>query len=259
MCNCWIILSLVAMMFSCTKTITPKLDTAATQLVIQAVISDTAGPYYVSIVNSVGFYADNSYPGVSGAVITVTDSTTGLRDTLTGTTAGVYKTNNLIRGMYGHTYVLNVSLNGKIYTAASTMPQPVSLDSVSFDISDTARIRPQANYRDPAGIVNFYKYSLIRNGVLNQRFQTFEDRLSDGRYIQDKIDADTSEFRRNNQVQISLVGIDKPVYTYLHEAELIAYSNDNLAVPSTPVTNITGGCIGYFSAQTVSSKNAIIK
>jgi hypothetical protein len=116
-----------------------------------------------------------------------------------------------------------------------------------------------ANFQDPAGIVNFYKYSTTINGVLDKRFQTFEDRLSDGRYLQDKMDDDTSEIKRNDMVQLSLVGIDKGVYTFLNEAENIAYNNSNLASPATPTSNITGGCLGYFSAQTVSSKSNVVR
>jgi hypothetical protein len=251
---------IAASFFSCTKTITPSLNTASPQLIIQGVVSDTAGPYYVSIVNSVGFYADNSYPGVSGATVTITDSTSGLRDVLTETATGLYVTHSLVQGIYAHTYLLNVSLNGKTYTASSTMPQPVLLDSVSFDTtSDSKRFRAQANYQDPKGVVNFYKYSLVINGVADARFQTFEDRLSDGRYIQDKIDADTSEIKRNDVVRLSLVGTDKKVYTYLSEAENIAYNNSSLAAPATPTSNISGGCLGYFSAQTVSSKTGNVK
>jgi hypothetical protein len=249
----------LALIISCTKTITPALNTAPTQLIIQGAISDTAGPYYVSVLNSVGFYSGNRYPGVSGASITITDSTSGLRDVLTETTTGYYTTHSLVQGIYGHTYLLNVSLNGKTYTASSTMPQPVALDSVSFDYQTKNTIRAQANYQDPKGIVNFYKYSLVINGVFDPRFQTFEDRLSDGRYIRDKVDADTSEIKRNDLVQLSLVGVDKNVYTYLNEAEGIAYNNNNLAAPATPTSNISGGCLGYFSAQTVSSKKRYVK
>ena len=254
-----VILASAAVLYSCTKTITPTLNTAPPQLVIQGVVSDTAGPYYVSIVNSVGFYANNTYPPVSGAVITITDSSTGLRDVLAESAPGIYKTQKLTRGKYGDTYLLNVVLNGKTYTSSSTMPQPVPLDSVTFDVSDTTQIRAVANYQDPVGIVNFYKYSLIINGVRDQRFQTFEDRLSDGRYLRDKIDADTGEIKRNYNVQLSLVGIDKGAYTYLNEAEQIAYNNSNLAAPANPASNISGGCQGYFSAQTVSSKSGVVK
>jgi hypothetical protein len=100
---------------------------------------------------------------------------------------------------------------------------------------------------------------MVINGVYDKKFQTFEDRLSDGLYIRKKVDADTSEIKRNYNVQVSLVGIDKAVYTFLNEAENIAYNNDKLAAPANPTPNISGGCLGYFSAQTVSSRKAVVK
>jgi hypothetical protein len=253
------ILTVSVILIACTKTITPPLNNGATQLVIQGVVSDTAGPYYVSIVNSVGFYADNTYPGVSGARVTITDTRTGLRDSLTETATGLYVTHTLLQGTPGDTYSLNVTLNDKVYQASSTMPAPVPLDSVTFDLSDTTQIQAMANFQDPAGIVNFYKYTMVINGVVDKRFLTFEDRLSDGRYIRDKVDADTAEVKRHDLLQLSLVGIDKNVYNYLKQAEGVAYNNSSLAAPATPVSNISGGCLGYFSAQTVSSKKAVVK
>jgi len=245
---------------ACTKTITPNLNTASTQLIIQGAVSDTAGPYYVSLGNSVGFYAGNTYPGVPGAAITITDSTTGQRDTLTETaTTGTYVTHSITQGIPGHTYLLNVSLSGKTYTASSAMPQPVALDSLTFDTRDTTQIFPMANYQDPPGIVNNYKYGMVINGVVDKRFLTFEDRLSDGRYIRDKVDADTGEIKRNYTVKLCLVGIDQNVDTYLREAAGIAYNNGSLAAPATPTSNINGGCLGYFSAQTVSCKTRVVQ
>lgn len=244
---------------ACTKTITPSLTPAPTQLVIQGAVSDTTGPYFVLISNSINFYTPNNYPGVSGAAITITDSTTGLKDALTETnTPGRYVTHSLTQGIPGHTYLLNVSLNGKTYTASSTMPQPVALDSISFVTNDTTKYQAQANYQDPKGIPNWYKYAMVLNGVPDGRFQSVEDRLSDGRYIHDKVDADTGELKLGYNVELCLVGIDKNVYTYLHEAEDIAYNNGSLAAPANPTSNITGGCLGYFSAQTVSSKTKVL-
>ncbi|MBN9384200.1 MAG: DUF4249 domain-containing protein [Chitinophagaceae bacterium] len=257
--NILFLLAALVIFVACTKTITPNLNTTAQQFYIQGAVSDTMGPYYVSIVNSVGFYDSSIYPGVSGATVTITDSTSGLRDALTETNTGLYVTHSLIQGIPGHTYLLNVLLNGKTYTASSTMPQPVTLDSVTFDLSDPKQILAVANYQDPPGIVNFYKYTMTINGTVDKRFLTFEDRLSDGRYIRDNIDADTGEVKKNDFVRLSLVGIDKNVYTFLHEAEQIAYNNAGLVAPANPQSNISGGCLGYFSAQTVSSKINIVR
>lgn len=244
---------------ACTKTITPNLNTSAPQLYIQGAISDTAGPYYVSVLHSVGFYDSSSYPGVSGAAVTITDATAGIRDVLTQAGPGLYVTHLLTQGIPGHTYLLNVQVNGNTYTASSTMPQPVTLDSVTFDFSDTTRIEAVANYQDPPHIANFYKYTMTINGVVDKRFQAFSDRLSDGRYIRDRVDADTGEVKRNDMLRLSLVCIDSNVHTYLNEAQDIAYNNAGLVAPANPQSNIAGGCLGYFSAQTVSNRTGVVK
>ena len=244
---------------ACTKTITPVLNNGPVQLNIEGAISDTAGPYFVSITNTVGFYEDNNYPGVSGADVTITDSTIHFTDLLKETSAGLYVTSQMPTGIPGHTYILQVNLSGKSYTASSTMPQPVLLDSVTFDSTDIKSLTAVANYQDPRGVSNYYKYTLTVNNLVKKRFQTFSDRLSDGKYIRENIDSDTSEILHHDEVRIALVSIDKNVYTYLNEAEQISYSNDNLIAPATPVSNITGGCLGYFSAQTVSSKQGNVK
>ena len=255
-----IIIALTVFFLSCKKTITPKLNNADPQLYIQGAVSDTAGPYFVTIVKTVGFYESNIYPGVPGATISITDSTADITDQLIETaTTGVYRTRTIMQGIPGHTYLLKVYLDGKTYTASSTMPRPVLLDSVTFNTSDTTEIAAIAHYQDPANTINYYKYNLVLNGVIARRFLTFEDRLSNGRYIRDKIATDTGEIKRNYSVQLNLVGIDAGVYSYLHEAEAVAYDNDDLVSPATPGSNIHGGCLGYFSAQTVSNKTAVVK
>src|SRR5260370_344945 len=98
-----VILLASVLLFSCTKTITPTLNTSSPQVMVQGAVSDTAGPYYVSIVSSVGFYASNVYPGISGAVVMITDSSTGLRDSLAETSTGLYVTHSLLQGVHGHT------------------------------------------------------------------------------------------------------------------------------------------------------------
>lgn len=252
-----VLYSIIVVFSSCTKTITPPLNNT-TQLVIVGTVSDTTGPYHVSISKTADFYSDNVYPAVSGATVVITDVTANVTDILTEASAGDYIT-HVITGTPGDSYQLKVILNGKTYTALSTMPKPVLLDSVTVDYDVSNNIRPVANYQDPANQKNYYKYSMQKNGVHVNHFQTFDDRLSDGRYIRDNLDCDTGTFHHGDMVKVSLVGLDAGAFNFLKEAEAVAYDNANLAAPATPISNITGGCIGYFSAQTVSSKTTAIK
>ncbi|MBV8389662.1 MAG: DUF4249 domain-containing protein [Mucilaginibacter sp.] len=242
----------LVMVTACTKTITPPLNYSP-QLVIEGVVSDTAGPYHVSLSKTANFYSDNVYPTVSGATVVITDATANVTDVLSEAASGDYVTHAII-GTPGHTYQLKVMLAGQTYTATSTMPKPVALDSVTVDYSVSNNFRPVANYQDPADQKNYYKYSIQRNGKHVNHFQTFDDRLSNGRYIRDKLDCDTGTFHHGDLVKVDLVGLDFGAFNFLHEAEAVAYDNANLSTPATPTSNITGGCIGYFAAQTVSSK-----
>ena len=243
---------------SCEKTITPTLTNAASQLVIEGAVSDTAGPYHINISKTVTFYADNTYPNVSGASVTITDETAGVTDLLTETSAGTYTTHTIV-GKPGSTYQLTVIVDGKTYQSSSTMPSPVKLDSVTFDYTSIKNmIQPVAYFQDPGNFVNYYKFNILKNGVKLNRFQTLEDLLSNGKYIRDQLVTDTGAIKKNDVVTISLVGIDKNTYNFLQEAENVAFYNDQLNTPATPESNISGGCIGYFSAQTVSSKNAFV-
>ncbi len=256
-----LIASIASILFytSCQKIITPPLSNSAPQLVIEGAVSDTVGPYYVNLSKSVGFYADNTYPNVSGASVTITDQTSGISDLLAEKSAGVYATHTIV-GKSGDTYRLNVVLNGKTYTAVSTMPYPVKLDSVAFDYTSIKNmIQPVAYYQDPVAKVNYYKYDIQVNSTKLKRFQTSEDLLMNGKYIHLDLATDTGAIKKNDLVVVSLVGVDKGSYNFLQEAENIAFYNDNLASPATPTSNISGGCLGYFSAQTVSRKSAVVK
>jgi len=244
---------------SCQTTITPSLPGSTPKLVIEGAVNNTPGPYTIKISNTVSFYADNTYPNVSGASVTITDQTAGITDKLTETSSGTYTT-HLITGKPGSTYQLTVVVDGKTYLSSSTMPYPVVLDSVTLDYTSVKNmIQPVVHFQDPGNLVNFYKFTIQKNGVKLNRFQTLEDLLTNGKYNRAALATDTGALKRNDEVNVSLVGIDKGAYNFLQEAESVAFYNDQLATPSTPESNITGGCIGYFSAQTVSTKKTIVK
>ncbi|MBB6130626.1 DUF4249 domain-containing protein [Mucilaginibacter lappiensis] len=243
---------------SCQKTIVPPLPGSTPQLVIEGAVSDTVGPYHINISKTVGFYADNTYPNVTGASVTITDKTAGVTDVLTETSAGIYTT-NVISGNPGSTYQLKVVVDGKTYLSLSTMPYPVALDSVTFDYTSVKNmIQPVVHFQDPGKATNFYKFAIQKNGINLNRFQTQEDLLSNGKYIRTALVTDTGAIKKNDHVNVFLVGVDKGAYNFLQEAESVAFYNDQLATPATPESNISGGCIGYFSAQTVSKKSAIV-
>ncbi len=116
---------------SCQKEIQVDLNAASTQLVIEGAITDAAGPYTVRITETMAIGDDNTYPVVSGAQVIISDDACTV-DTLSEGSPGVYKTRKIV-GASGRTYNLAVAVRGKRYTATSTMPARVPLDSLRFD------------------------------------------------------------------------------------------------------------------------------
>jgi len=247
---------------ACQKVVHLNLNTTTPQIAIEGEITDQRPPYQVNITTSVDFYSDNVFPPVSGAAIQVKDSTDNISDTLIETSPGWYTTQHFPKGIPGHTYSLFVSLQGKVYTAVSTMPLPVNLDSVNYQSSNLfgeTTIRPTPYFQDPPGIANYYQFVEYINSVRLPKVFLFDDRLSDGRYISEPILNDTTDhLYPGDTLTLAMYCIDKPVWTYLNEVSLITDANSQSSAPANPQSNITGGCLGYFSAHTVSEMTSII-
>ena len=249
---------------SCQKIVTLKLGTTTPQLAIQGDVNDGPGPYTVTLGQSVDFYANNTFPPVSGATVAITDVTAGVADTLSETSPGIYTT-HILSGADGHTYSLYVLSGGVAYTATSTIPTPpVVLDSVTF--SSTGRrgngqnISPIPNFQDPSTGDHYYQFVLYGNGVQVPKTYVFSDRLSHGRYIHEPLGTDTSDVQSGQELRVDLYCIDMDVYTYLNELSQITDigAQSENAAPANPTSNIAGGCLGFFSAHTVSEKVVLV-
>src|SRR5690606_21423891 len=118
------------------------------------------------ISRSIALNKDNDFPSVSNALIVISDDL-GHADTLMQTTPGNYQTRT-IQGLAGHTYALNVFVDGQHFYASSLMPQPVAIDSIYASRErhmSEERVRPVIVFRDPAGVHNYYRFRVFRNGI----------------------------------------------------------------------------------------------
>jgi Domain of unknown function (DUF4249) len=250
------------LLYACKKTVVLPLNNAPAQIVIQGEVTDQLGPYTVTIDQSVDFYADNSFPPISGAIVKISDNQ-GASDSLTEVSPGVYTTHTL-QGKPGNTYTLSVFAQDTNYTAVSTMPAPVVLDSVTFlDASGFGKnqINAVANFQDPVGIHNYYQFNEYINGQLfTKDYFIFDDRLSDGKYINNTLRTDSAYLSVGDLLQVKMYCIDENVYNYFLE---LSQSNgsgafNTSASPANPASNISNGAYGYFSAHTVSAKTVTV-
>lgn len=254
-----ILISIIS--FSCQKVISVDLNSAAPNIVIEGNISDQDGAYEVKISKTVNFDQTNTFPPVTGAGVTISDNF-GNSEKLTEILPGTYHT-SVIRGIPGRTYTLNVTINGEEYTASSTMPYSVNIDSLSLENMSFGRDNSKVvdvHFKDSAGVKNYYRFVELRNGVVQKHIFLIEDRLRDGSEVTSSLFADNDTLNIGDSVTVLLQCIDKNVYDYFRSAAQITGSGGpQSASPSNPLTNLSNGALGYFSAYAVRSKKIVIR
>ena len=247
---------------ACKKVINVDLNNVTPQIVIEGEITNEQPPYHVKISKTVNFSSDNTFPPVSGATVKITDSITGRIFQLNETSPGLYTTSQLT-GIPKHTYLLSVTAEGKQYVASSTMPGTVALDSVTFaentDFNNKKEINAVVNFRDPSAAGNYYQFTERLNGKLVPNIFVFEDRLSNGRYIEQPLFNDSAYLQKGDTLSLSMFCVDKNIYNYFFTLLNVTGNNNfQSATPANPNTNISNGALGYFSAHTVNKTKLLV-
>lgn len=253
-----ILLLLATCLFSCQKVINVDTRDAEIKYVVEAVVSDITGESVVKLSTTKKISETNQFPGISGAVVSVTDDA-GIRTTFGEITPGVYADVSFT-GMVGKTYYLEIKANSETFTARSTMPQKINLDTLFITeevlFGETRKLANIA-YQDPPGKGNCYRYVQYINGNKSKPIFVNNDDYVDGKYVDTKLwyivedeDDKEEEIKSGDTVEIAMLCIEPVVYKYWFGVFQSATGNTQSASPANPVTNINGGALGYFSAQT---------
>ena len=247
---------------SCQKVIELNLHDADIKYVVEGVITNEPGVCRVNLTQSKPFYENNQFPGISGAIVTVKDNDDEF--SLPETQPGVYET-TLLNGTPGHTYKLSVSIDNNVFTATSKMPLPVSLDTIYISNGPFGEFKfATVGYSDPPGVSNSYRFVQYLNGVKDPAIFWQNDEFTDGQTVLIQLDTgvdkkdDPRNIKSGDTVMIEMLGIDDAVYKYWYSLHFNGGDGGNIATPANPVTNVTGGALGYFSAQTIDRKSVVV-
>ena len=257
-----VIIALFALFLSsCEKVIHLDLNTAEKKYVIEATVTDQPGTAQVLLSQTKNFDNNNQFVGVSGAVITVREEG-GLLTTFTETSPGHYEAPSLT-GSSGKSYDLRVTVAGNVFTATSTMPAKVNLDSIyttdELIFTDTRKIA-NVVFQDPPGRGNNYRFIQYLNNLKEKQLFVENDDYTDGRlnitklyyFADDK--SDSTIIKSGDSLRVDMLCIDPKVYEYWYSLERNTNGDNNNTTPANPVTNIQGGALGYFSAHTLQTR-----
>ncbi len=238
---------------ACTKVITLHLPPAAPAYVIEGNITDEPGPYTVQITQTTGFYSGNDFTGVAGAIVQVSD-TTGYAETLVDKGNGLYVTQHL-QGVQGMRYSLHVAIGKDTFTAVSTMPYRINLDSIYvapvYNSGKTILAIVPSFLNPPAPGVAYYFFNQTINGNLDKTLYYWNSKYSSGLQNTFNLERNSADstLHTGDSVQIEMQCIDEQMYNYWSGMDQSA-SGGGGAYPGDPVTNLSKGALGYFSAHT---------
>lgn len=255
-----LLLMVIAIIFaSCEKVIDVNLKNASSVIVIEGSVTNNIDSQYVQIGRSVNFNQSNEFPDVTGAVVTITDNT-GRVVTLRERRPGFYMARNFT-GNPGNTYSLKVLADGKEYTAKSTMPSQVNLDSIGVSVTtffDEERKSIQLIYNDPADVKNYYRFKLKVNGISSDNIFPFDDSFTDGRSVNRELFDFDLDAKSGDVAEIEMHCIDAVVFRYWQGVDQNQSRGGAATTPANPVSNISNGALGYFSAHTVQHEEIVV-
>ena len=262
---------LAVLMTSCERDITVDLPQPEEQIVVEGYITPGAYPL-VFISRTAPFFAPLDSATllqytVKDAVVTVSNGT--VTDTLLApfSTTGYLYTGTNITGEIGKTYTLNIQLpDGRSCSSVTTIPQPVTLDSLWF------RLLPEndslgwawARLTDPPQAGNCYRWFAKRMGkdndfiapfgsVTDDRFYnglSFDFAATRGKVPNSTAEDDNNEeeglFKIGDTIVVRFCSITEDSYRFWRAAESQASSNGNPFAAPAPLKGSINGGVGIW-------------
>src|SRR5687768_18592638 len=151
----------------CEEIIDIDIKDSDTKVVIQSIFTDQKTRHIVKVNKTVKFYADNTFPAVTGANVIIKDDW-GNSYSLSETSPGIYQTDSM-QGIPGRIYTLDVTTEGQTYSASSQMPDTTAYDSLVYEfvpasIFQTEGYYASCHFTDPLGLGDYYKLTFTVNG-----------------------------------------------------------------------------------------------
>ncbi|WP_343748482.1 DUF4249 family protein [Fluviicola sp.] len=239
---------------SCEKVINVDLNNTDQKVVVEGTILRGDTVQRVRVTKTQNFDESTAPPTVDNAVVTIIDNL-GNAASFTSVGNGWYELASY-PGVEGRTYTLTVVVDGETYSGSSTMPNYQAMDNLYaafYPFGTDTLIAIVPTHYDEANVANYFQFHVYVNGVKDKSIYLQDDQFTDGNLVIQPLFI--SDLVLQDTVRVDFFCIDKPVYTYFNQ---LSVNSSSSATPANPVSNMNGGCMGYFSARTVDSKTVVV-
>jgi hypothetical protein len=258
-----IYLIIITAFASCTKVIHVNIKDADKKYVIEGTITDNNNSCKVRVTKSLNVSDTNYYNILDNATVTVQEDNKNTVSLTFNSSDGFYRAP--ISGTPGHTYHLTVIVDGITFTASSTMPQKVYMDTLYVTqraVLGKERKIATVEFKDPPGLGNAYRFTQYVNGEKENTIFAIDDNLIDRRkVIYELLNFSDTKYtlETDDQLRVEMRCIDYNNYLFWYSLSQSSLGDSQSASPGNPITNITGGALGYFSANTFEANNIAVQ
>jgi Domain of unknown function (DUF4249) len=276
----YILIAFVFLFFSCERVVNIDLNDVTPAIVIEGRIYEDSLAWVEIHLTTSYFHPDTQFC-ICDAVVSIKEDD-NVPDTLLYKGGGFYESAGLT-GKVGSTYYLKVEYQNTIYEAQSELharPLIYSLTPISFGDFSGFGDSTGIDFGDDEGgeglldslpfllFVNLYDDPSVDNYYLFNYYINGDPRT--GSYIvgnDENADNDTLSFSPGPTVLVDLFDtvtvrvntIDRSTYTYFDQLSDALRSNSFFSsTPYNPLSNISNGALGYFTAMSYDSKTTII-
>jgi hypothetical protein len=258
-------------LISCEDVIDVKLNTAPPKLVIQATINwqkGTSGNQQTIKLTTTTDYFSDTVPTVSGATVSVRNSTNVIFNFIEKPDTGEYICSNFVPKI-NETYTLTVVNKGQTYTATETL-QPVApitrIEQKNDGGISGKEIEIKSFFNDPANTPNFYLYKFSYSNKIKSDLYVDRDEFFNGNEFFSISQND--DLKKGDVVKIIHYGISKSYYNYMSILVSIAGNNGGGPFQSPPATvrgNIVNTSnkadypLGYFALNEIDLRNYTVE
>lgn len=238
---------------ACEKEIDIDLNSTDPKLVIEALLDDSGKGAWVKLTQTVNFSDTIGNPVQSGALVVLVRLADNSRDTLQQLPDSAYILPNYVP-VYGEEYAFEITHQGDFYRASARMPQPIPIDSLVIDPffgpgglpGDPANATQRnallyAFYNDPPAVRNYYQLQAFQNDTITNNLFLYNDEVNSGQLQVSPVFVQTYI---NGRIRVELHHIDAAVFRYL--TNLNTNIGQGSASPANPISNFSGGALGYF-------------
>ncbi len=242
---------------SCSKVIEIDYEVIDPMYVVEATISADGGTLLLAKTSAMDEPAQSD--PITSATVSV-ESSRGETIDFQIDDEGYYQTTDQLSLTAGDDYTLTVEVDEKIFTSTSRLYAEPQIDDISFSLqaftADMDLIFCTFKIQDPAGEANYFRYRFRYfandNEESGEPSWSLAKETSDGDPIEIMTHLYTMDrdLEDGDVITIEVQAIDKATYDYLYTLSLSGSSSSN------PTSNFEGGCLGYFSAYSLSIETA---